>query len=117
MAEPSDWDVLFVACTRPTMKMGVPVEALVINALIQAFAYLWIGHGRIFWMLGSLIIFPMLHIPMRILTSIDHNIFREIRLWSETRGIQLKIREWGGPLLRVLPHGVPPQARDLASSV
>ena len=34
---------LFVACTRPAMKMGVPVEGLMINAGVSYVAALWVG--------------------------------------------------------------------------
>ncbi len=109
-------DILYVATTRPTMKMGVPVEGLVVNGFITWMAYMWIGHGRLLWMLLCLLIFPFVHLPMRVLASIDHNMFRIGKLWLE-RGIALKTRTWAGELLPALPHHAPSSPKDIAGSV
>jgi type IV secretion system protein VirB3 len=111
----TDGDTLFVATTRPAMKMGVPVEGLFVNAAVTYLAYLWIGHGNIYRMLPCLLIFPIVHIPMRILASIDHNMFRIGRLWLE-RGICFRTRAWRGELLPALPHRAPASAREMAGS-
>ena len=40
-------DMLFVACTRPTMLWGVPAEGFVINFFACYLAFLWIAHANI----------------------------------------------------------------------
>ena len=109
-------DVLYVATTRPAMKMGVPVEGLFINATITYLAYLWIGHGHLLRMLLCLLIFPIVHVPMRILTAIDHNLFRIGRLWLD-RGICFRTRAWDGELLPALPHHRPSSPDGVSGGV
>jgi type IV secretion system protein VirB3 len=88
-------DVLYVATTRPAMKMGVPVEGLFINATITYLAYLWIGHGHLLRMLLCLLIFPIVHVPMRILTAIDHNLFRSHEPLVDARPLEGAAQEHG----------------------
>ena len=119
--EPDDTalgDVLYVATTRPAMKMGVPLEGLFVNVTITYFAFIWSSHGgnHAFRMLIMLLIFPALHVPMRVLAAIDHNMFRIGRLWLE-RGISFKTRDWNAELLPALPHRLPDAARKIAGSV
>jgi type IV secretory pathway VirB3-like protein len=109
-------DTLYVATTRPAMKFGVPIEGLFINGVFTYLAYIWIGHGNIYRMAACVLIFPILHMPMRVLTSIDHNIFRILRLSLEN-GISFPTKGWGGTLLHALPHRLPKSEREVAGSV
>jgi type IV secretion system protein VirB3 len=115
MAEP---DVLYVAITRPAMKLGVPIEGLVLNGTITWFAFIWASHGggHLLRMLLCLLLFPVMHVPMRIVASIDHNLFHIGRLWL-SRGISFRTRAWGGELLPALPHRLPTHEREVAGSV
>ena len=108
-------DMLFVACTRPTMLWGVPAEGFVINFFACYLAFLWIAHANILSIRGvvCLLIGPVVHIAMRMLISLDHNMFRIIRLSAETRGIQSS----GVSGLWAMPWRRPSRAKDVASSV
>lgn len=98
------------------MKIGVPVEGLFLNGVVTYLAYMWIGHGNLYRMLACVLIFPLIHVPMRIITSIDHNLFRIFRLRAE-RGISFSTKAWGGELLAALPHRLPRSGREIAGSV
>jgi type IV secretory pathway VirB3-like protein len=112
---PDARDILYVAITRPAMKMGVPVEGLAFNAALTFLAYAW-SAGNLWRMLASLLIFPALHFPMRLVASLDHHLFRIYRLWLEN-GVSLKQRQWGGVLLAALPTRRPRNERGIAGSV
>ena len=92
MAEDIPKDMLFLACTRPAMRGGVPVEGLFINSVISYLLFLWVARANIASISGIVILVmcPVNHYLMRILVSIDHNIFRIGRLWLETKGIQFR---------------------------
>ncbi len=98
------------------MKFGVPLEGLIFNGVVTYLAFLWIGHGNLWWMLGCVLIFPIMHVPMRILAGIDHNIFRTFRLRLE-RGISFRTKAWSGELLPALPHRLPAHEREVAGCV
>ena len=106
---------LFVACTRPAMKMGVPAEGLMINAGLSYVAALWVGRmdpTRLsFWLCVFLAL--LVHYSMRWLTSIDHNIFRILCLFVMTCGIELR----GVSVLWAVPWRQPKSAREVATSV
>jgi len=106
---------LFVACTRPAMKMGVPVEGLMINAGVSYIAALWVGRmdpTRLsFWLCVFLAL--LVHYSMRWLTGIDHNIFRILCLFVMTRGIELR----GVSVLWAVPWRRPTSSREVATSV
>ena len=109
-------DILYIAITRPAMKMGVPVEGLTVNFVISYMAYLYIGHRGPFWALATLPVFPVVHFLMRLLVAWDHNVFRIVRLWLEL-GIPITTRTWGGKFLAAIPHHPPSSPRDIATSV
>ena len=56
---------------------------------------------------------PVVHFVMRLLVSIDHNLFRIIRLGAETRGLQIR----GVSVLWAMPCRSPSRARDVETSV
>ena len=109
-------DVLYIAITRPAMKMGVPIEGLSANFIISYMVYNYVGHGSVVWSLATLPIFPIVHFLMRIFVAWDHNIFRIARLWLEL-GIPITTRTWGGKFLAAIPHHLPSSPRDIATSV
>jgi type IV secretory pathway VirB3-like protein len=86
-------DVLYVAITRPTMKMGVPFEGLSINFIISYCAYFFVGHANLMSYKGviSLLCFPVMHCIMRVGIAHDPNMFRLVRLWTETRALQPRL--------------------------
>jgi type IV secretion system protein VirB3 len=105
-------DMLYLACTRPAMKLGVPFEGLVINFVVFYGGFMWVARGNILSLRGIICIlaFPVIHMGMRIATSIDHNVFRIIRLWFETRGLQIR----GVSILWAMPVRCS-KAKDLPS--
>jgi type IV secretion system protein VirB3 len=90
-------DPLFLACTRPAMWRGVPLEAMVVNAMATTIlfvvmknpAYLGIG--------------VVIHYAIRLAVARDYNMFGILRLWSETKGRALNKDRWGGSSVSPLP--------------
>lgn len=83
-------DPLFLAITRPAMKMGVPFEGLAINGVVSWWSYILIGGAKI-WRPGgifSAMMFPVVHLGMRYAVTKDPNCFRIFFLFIFTRGIQ-----------------------------
>ncbi len=104
-------DVLFLALTRPPMKFGVPFEAFVLNGILSFFVGLWLDNP-FFWLIGL-----VLHFPMRIIASRDHNFFRVGRLWFLTKGQSMRSGVWGGSMLSPLEHRDQINPKGSASSV
>lgn len=79
-----DRHILLLALTRPSLTLGVPIEALVLNIVVTAFggmllsAPVWWRCPLIFWLAGVPI-----HLIMRRITAWDYHGFRIIRLWLE----------------------------------
>lgn len=72
-------DILFLAVTQPTMKYGVPYEGFMANVLIT-FVFGMVMGSPLWWAAGFGV-----HWPMRLLTSRDHNVFRVLSLWMQTK--------------------------------
>jgi type IV secretion system protein VirB3 len=104
-------DPLFVILTRPPMKLGVPFEALVVNAVLSFFCGLWLRSPAYF------LIGVVLHFPMRVIASKDHNFFRVGHLWLRTKANAVKSSLWGGSMVSPLPTQSRRRARDWSSSV
>ncbi len=91
---------LFLACTRPTLTMGIPLEAFVvclapcveiffITGLFSATS-IW----RFIWLGGSITIS---YGTCRLLTAWDHNIFHILWIWVQTKGLTSRNAAfWGG---------------------
>jgi type IV secretory pathway VirB3-like protein len=90
-------DTLFLILTRPPLRWGVPFEALVCNGVLTFFIGLWLGNP-LFWSVGLII-----HFPMRIIASKDHNFFRIYRLWLFAKFEAVRSSLWGGSMLSPLP--------------
>ena len=61
---------LFLACTRPAIILGVPMEAMGVNVMISGLAFL-VGGSLLY-----LLIAPALHLVFRAICKVDHNAFR-----------------------------------------
>lgn len=83
-------DTLFLAFTRPAMILGVPVEAMAANIMLTGFIYL-VGGSLVFLLAG-----PVLHFVFRAICKRDHNQFRVLFMWAETKGRARNSRLWGG---------------------
>lgn len=89
-SEPLTEDVLFLACTRPAMVLGAPMEAMGVNLAASAIAFL-AADSMLY-----LLIAPCLHLVFRAICRHDPNVFRVIYLYLETRGRARNAALWGG---------------------
>src|ERR1700733_12367718 len=91
-------DTLFLALTRPPMTLGVPFEGFLANLFLSFFVGLW-GDNPFYWLICIVI-----HFPMRVMASADHNFFRVWRLWLITKGAgNVGGDIWGGSMLSPMP--------------
>ncbi len=90
-------DVLFLACTRPAMVLGVPMEAMGVNVILTAIVFL--GAHALAWLL----IAPALHLVFQAICKSDHNAFRILWLYVETKGRSRNGALWGGSSATPLP--------------
>lgn len=73
-------DILFLACTRPAMIFGVPMEAMGITVMVSTIAFL--GAGSLLYLL----IAPVLHVVFRAVCKADPNAFRVLYLDGHAAG-------------------------------
>jgi type IV secretion system protein VirB3 len=90
-------DPLFLACTRPAMIAGVPMEAMGLNVIVSATVFL-AAHGLIY-----LLIAPVLHVICRAICKHDPNAFRVLWQFVDTKGRSRNGAIWGGNSLTPLP--------------
>lgn len=83
-------DTLFLACTRPIMVAGVTMEAMAINVMLTT--TLFIVAGSIVYASVGLVV----HLAFKALVKHDHNMFRILVAWVETRGRARNAALWGG---------------------
>lgn len=90
-------DTLFVACTRPAMIHGVPLEAFVVTGMGSMLVFMVAGNP--FW----LVLGVPIHLACQMACRHDYNIFRLISLWAKTKGRSLNKDVWGGSSVSPLP--------------
>lgn len=90
-------DPLFLACTRPAMVMGVPMEAMGINVILSGLVFL-IGGSLLY-----LLVAPALHLVFRAVCRADHNAFRLLFVYVDTKGRARNSALWGGSSPSPLP--------------
>lgn len=83
-------DTLFIACTRPAMFAGVTMEAMGMNVIATTIFYL--AAGSVAYALVGVVF----HFIFRALVKHDHNMFRIVVAWVETRGRSRTTSHWGG---------------------
>lgn len=108
--------MLFLACTRPAMFIGIPIQAFGVLIIVCGEVFVLSGlasHSvwRLFWCaalsLGSYAI-------CRVLTAIDHNIFGILFLWFTTKGrASRNATFWGGSSASPSPLRRPRKAREV----
>jgi len=100
-------DVLLLACTRPAMILGAPMEAMGINIILTAIAFL---AGR---SLGPSLDRAGPSAVFQAICKSDHNAFRVLWLWLDTRGRARNVALWGGSSATPLPlhRRMPSRAR------
>ena len=92
-------DICFLACTRPAMFIGVTMEAFGFNVIGTTIAFLVLGSIR------YAVIGVVIHFVFRALIWHDHNRFRILMAWIETRGRMRNGLHWGGSTVTPLPIG------------
>lgn len=90
-------DTLFLACTWPAMVAGVPMEAMGLNLIVSATVFL-AAHSPFY-----LLIAPVLHVVFRAICKHDHNAFRVLWQFIETKGRSRNGGAWGGSSPTPLP--------------
>lgn len=95
--EPLAEDPLFLACTRPAMVMGVPMEAMGVNVILSGIVFL-LGGSLLY-----LLVAPALHLVFRGVCKADHNAFRLLFVYIDTKGRARNGGTWGGSSLTPLP--------------
>ena len=101
-------DILFLACTRPALVLGVPMEAMGLNLMISACAFL-AGHSLLY-----LLAAPAAHLVFAAVCRHEPNAFRLMWLWADTRGRARNAALWGGGSPAPLPVRRRFQAHELA---
>ncbi len=84
-----DADPLFAGVTRPTMRWGVSVEALIFNFMLTAIVF--IASNNIF----TLLIAIPVHAVSYLACLKDPRAFRLSYLWFITKGRSVSRRYWG----------------------
>lgn len=90
-------DILFLACTRPALVLGVPMEAMGLNLTISACAFL-AGHSLLY-----LLAAPAAHLVFGAVCRHEPNAFRLLWLWADARGRARNAGLWGGGSPAPLP--------------
>ena len=90
-------DTLFLACTRPALVAGVPMEAVALNVMVTATIFL-AANSPLY-----LLIAPALHLVFRAICKHDPNAFRVLFQFLETKGRSRNSALWGGNSASPLP--------------
>lgn len=95
--EPLTEDILFLACTRPAMLLGVPLEAMSVNMILTGLIFL--AGGTPLYLLSGVV----LHFLFRAIVKNDHNAFRVLFIWFDTKARARNAGWWGGSSIAPLP--------------
>ncbi|MBI0537721.1 hypothetical protein D9599_19350 [Roseomonas sp. KE2513] len=98
-------DTLYLACTRPAMKRGVPMEGYYTN-FFGSFFFGLVMSSPFYWL-----VFLLFHPIMRALANKNPNFFREWRMWLDTKARLV------GPCLYALPAQNARRPEDVPSYV
>ena len=101
-------DPLFLACTRPAMILGVPMEAMGVNVIVSGVVFL-VGGSLLY-----LLVAPALHLVFRAICRADHNAFRLLFVYVDTKGRARNGALWGGSSTSPLPVARRFVARELS---
>jgi type IV secretion system protein VirB3 len=88
--EPLIEDTLFLACTRPAMVLGVPMEGMGLIMMVGAIAFL--ASNSLLYLLVA----PALWLVCRAVCRNDYNAFRILLLYVDTKGRARNRAVWGG---------------------
>lgn len=101
-------DILFLACTRPAMIAGVTMEAMGLNIMLTTILYITAGS------VAYALVGVGVHFLFRALVTHDHNMFRILLSWIQTRGRSRNTSYWGGATLTPMPLTRRYDERDLS---
>lgn len=104
-------DTLFVACTRPATKFGVPYDGLRVNAFVTLVITTIIIHQPPGFLIGIAI-----HMGMRELCRVDPHFFHKWKLYARTKMISGNAHLWGGSRLDPSPIRIT-KATEIRSSL
>lgn len=104
-------DTLFVACTRPTMKWGVPWDGIRANFILTGAITVFIVQSPLGFSLGI-----ATHLALRELVRVDPHFFGKWRLWLLTKAKSTTGVIWGGSRLQPSPVKIT-RISDIRSSV
>jgi type IV secretion system protein VirB3 len=91
-------DTLFLAMTRPTLWLGVPVEATILIGFISVFILMVIGNPIYALAIGGAML-----AAARLIVRSDYNMFKILFLFARTK-LQAKNKAiWGGSSYSPLP--------------
>ncbi len=92
-------DPLFLACTRPAMWRGVPLEAVAVNGMATTIVFVLMDNPA--WLLVGVV----LHHALRVLVGRDAHLFGTLRLWADTKARARNTGLWGGSSVSPRPLG------------
>lgn len=95
--EPLTEDILFLACTRPAMVLGAPMEAVGLNLIVTATIFL-AAHSPLYLLAAAPI-----HLVCQAICKHDVNAFSVLWQFVETKGRARTRRVWGGSSATPLP--------------
>ncbi len=109
--------MLFLACTRPAMFVGIPIQAF--GVLIIVFGEVFVLSGLATHSIWRLVWCAALSLAgygiCRVLTAIDHNIFGLLFLWITTKGrASRNATYWGGSSASPSPLRMRRKAQDIS---
>lgn len=90
-------DTLFIACTRPPMWFGVPLQAAISNGC-AVLVWFVLVKNPLYLSIGIIT-----HWAMRLIVSHDYNMFGVWGLWLQTKSRGLNVGRWGGSTVSPLP--------------
>ncbi len=104
-------NTLFLACTRPALYAGIPIEACAFSLFFCVGTFtasgMFVGNGlfagilRVVWLFVS---GTLCYVTCRLLTARDHNIFRVLWIWVQTKGrTSRNAAFWGGSSTSPVP--------------
>ena len=100
-------DTLFIACTRPPMWAGVPLQAAMGNVCAVMIVFILLKNP-LYLSIGL-----VTHWAMRLIVAHDYNMFGIWGLWFATKGRALDVGRWGGSTVSPLPLQRARRAREI----
>lgn len=104
-------DILFLACTRPAMWQGIPLQAAGIIGVGTLLPFIALKNPIV------LVMGPVLYLVVRAIVARDYNMFGIIMIYMLTKGSSRNKALWGG--CSVMPRRLMPirRAEDIRSCI